>query len=204
MELGIIKKVYSEQLIKWRNSESIYKWCRQVDLLTEVNHDKWMESHQTDKTVKMYSIIEDDFIVGVCGLTDIDLINQRAEFSLYIGPEHQKKGYAKKALNLLLEHAFKCYPLQTIWGETFVGNPAFSLFIKMGFKHEGTRRNFYFKDGRHIDANLVSITRGEFYDSRYSDNNHVDPNLGIPIIYVKRETAARAYNQKTLKSETLG
>lgn len=194
MKLDIIKKEHSEKLIEWRNSESIYKWCRQVDLLTEIGHAKWMESHQLDKTIKMYSIIHDGDIVGVCGLTDIDLINQRAEFSLYIGPEHQGKGYARKALGLLIDRGFSHYPLKTIWGETFSGNPAFLLFGKMGFKHEGTRRNFYFKDGRHIEAHLVSITREEFNDLQHNNNYPVDPNLGIPILNIKRDKAARTHN----------
>jgi len=184
VKLSPILKEYSPQLFSWRNDENIFKWCRQVDLLTEIGHAKWMESHQLDKTIKMYSIIKDGAIVGVCGLTDIDLINQRAEFSLYIGPEHQGKGYANKALILLLDHGFKCYPLKTIWGETFEGNKALNIFMKIGFKPEGTRRNFYFKDGKHLDAHLVSITREEFNDIQCNNNYPIDPSLGIPICYI--------------------
>ena len=162
VKLSPILKEYSPQLFSWRNDENIFKWCRQVDLLTEVGHEKWMQSHQLDKSIKMYAILnERSDLIGVCGLTDIDLINQRAEFSLYIGPEFQKKGYAKEALELLIETGFSRYPLKTIWGETFDKNPACNMFLSMGFTYEGLRRNFYFKNGKHIDAHLVSITREE-------------------------------------------
>ena len=183
VKLGPILKEYSAQLFSWRNDENIFKWCRQVDLLTEVGHEKWMQSHQLDKSIKMYAILnERSDLIGVCGLTDIDLINQRAEFSLYIGPEFQRKGYAKEALELLIETGFSRYPLKTIWGETFDKNPAYDMFLKIGFKLEGTRRNFYFKDGHHINAHLVSITREEFNASKNTNYYSVVSNSWLSII----------------------
>jgi len=183
VKLGPILKEYSPQLFSWRNDENIFKWCRQVDLLTEVGHEKWMQSHQLDKSIKMYAILnERSDLIGVCGLTDIDLINQRAEFSLYIGPEFQRKGYAKEALELLIETGFSRYPLKTIWGETFDKNPAYDMFLKIGFKLEGTRRNFYFKDGHHINAHLVSITREEFNASKNTNYYSVVSNSWLSII----------------------
>lgn len=176
MILAPIKKEDSLKIFNWRNSESIYKWCRQPDLLTESGHAKWFESHQLDRSIKMYSIVVEEKLVGVCGLTDIDLINQRAEFSIYIGPEYQRNGYAKKALRLLLDRGFSCYPLKTIYGETFKGNHAMLMFCKMGFTHEGTRRNFYFKDGKHLDAHLISITKEEF--NALKSNNFNPPVAG--------------------------
>lgn len=183
VKLSPILKEYSPQLFSWRNDENIFKWCRQVDLLTEVGHEKWMQSHQLDKSIKMYAILnERSDLIGVCGLTDIDLINQRAEFSLYIGPEFQRKGYAKEALELLIETGFSRYPLKTIWGETFDKNPAYDMFLKIGFKLEGTRRNFYFKDGHHINAHLVSITREEFNASKNTNYYSVVSNSWLSII----------------------
>lgn len=193
VKLGPLLKEYSAQLFTWRNDESIFKWCRQVDLLTEIGHEKWMQSHQLDKTIKMYSIIDTNYagkkdnwnttgLVGVCGLTDIDLINQRAEFSLYIGPEFQKKGYAKAALKLLLEIGFSRYPLKTIWGETFEKNPAYNMFLTIGFKPDGTRRSFYFKDGHHIDAHLVSITREEFNATKNINYHSFIANSWLSVI----------------------
>ena len=36
------------------------------------------------------------------------------------------------------------------------------LFKDVGFKEEGKRRDFYFKDGEFIDAHIISIKRKEF------------------------------------------
>lgn len=152
-----------EIIRKWRNDPSIYSWCRQVGLIAWPNHLRWYESLADRRDVKMYSIINgSDKMVGVCGLTDIDETARRAEFSLYIAPEHQRCGYAKEALKTLFMHAFDDLNLNLIWGETFEGNHALELFQKLGMSVEGVRRDFYYKNGKYIDATLISIKRDEF------------------------------------------
>jgi UDP-4-amino-4,6-dideoxy-N-acetyl-beta-L-altrosamine N-acetyltransferase len=156
---------HKEVTFYFRNNPEIYKWCRQTDMLEWNNHCKWFDNLGSDKTIKMYSIENNkNAVVGVCGITDIDLLNRRAEFSLYIGKECQKKGYGRLALNQLLDHAFKCYSIDQIWGETIEGNPAIEMFKSLGLTVDGIRRNFYFKDGILKNALLMSITRSEFYD----------------------------------------
>jgi RimJ/RimL family protein N-acetyltransferase len=158
--------------IECRNDYRIWKWCRQNDLLSLDNHYSWFDKIKNDPTIKMYKITPSgdpndvgEWLLGVCGLTDIDRVNQRAEFSLYIDPEMQRQGYAKAALKTLLSHGFMNQNLNVIWGETFEGNPAYDMFLKLGMKHEGTRRQFYFKEGRHIDAHLISMTRQEYMEA---------------------------------------
>ena len=111
----------------------------------------------------MYEILDNSTgFVGMCGLTDIDLINRRAEFSLYIVPECWKKGYGKAALQTLFSHGFRNLNLNVIWGETFDENPAIELFKNLGMYYEGTRNEFYYRDGSYIDAHLISMSRSQF------------------------------------------
>lgn len=163
ISLGPISEVDPDQMFKWRNSRAIYKWCRQYEPLNRWHHEAWLSSLADRQDVKMYSIISKDTIkpVGICGLTSIDLINRHAEFSLYIGNEYQGAGYGKAALQTLVKHGFDALGLNHIFGETFDGNPAAKTFEKCGFTHEGTRRGFYFREGKFIDAHLYSITRSD-------------------------------------------
>lgn len=151
-----------EKTFAWRNDPRIYTWTRQYDLLTRDGHVKWFEQQQCDPTMRMYGCLRKGEFVGVCGLTSIDPHNQRAEFSLYIGPEHQGKDYGKAALLSLVRHGFQTLNLNCIWGETFDGNPAAKMFEEVGFVKEGTRRAFYFRDGKFIDCHLYSAVRGEW------------------------------------------
>jgi [ribosomal protein S5]-alanine N-acetyltransferase len=166
MILTRIREKDVDALFKARNDERIYKWCRQFDVLHEKNHREWFESLAHDRTVSMYAIRDETSAtaeaIGVCGLTGIDFINRRAEFSLYIMPECHGKGFGEKALQALLEKAFNSYNLNIVWGETFDGNQAASTFEKLGFIKEGTRRQFYYRKGVYIDAHLYSISREEW------------------------------------------
>lgn len=150
-------------MFKWRNDFRIFRWCRQHDLNEWIKHENYIKGLSLDNTSKFYAVrsIEKDQLVGVCGLSSIDLVNQRAEFSLYIGPEHQKLGYGKDALHTLCNWSFLHLPLNIIWGETFAENPAWPMFQSLGFQKEGVRRDFYYREGEFIDCILFSLKRNE-------------------------------------------
>jgi RimJ/RimL family protein N-acetyltransferase len=157
VQLGPLRAENLELYRNWRNDSSVRYWCRQSDLISQSEQVRWFERQDLDPTIKMYEILKVGGPVGVCGLTSMDLIARRAEFSLYIGPNHHRKGLGELGLRTLLAHGFNNYGLNGIWGETFEGNPAAALFEKVGMKKEGTRRQFYFKGGRYLDAHLYSI-----------------------------------------------
>lgn len=152
---------YIEQMRVWRNHPDVRRWCRQWGLINDREQAQWFASMSDDKSMAMYALACGDKIIGACGLTSICWINRRAEFSLYVDPDKRRKGYARAGLTLLLYHGFNDMNLNRIWGETFDGNPAARLFESLGFVKEGTRKEFYFKDGKYIDAHLYSVSRGD-------------------------------------------
>lgn len=168
--LDSIQRKDLDELRAFRNHRKINEWCRQIGLVSEFDQERWYERINTDKSIRMFAIkgMLDDSIKGVCGLTSIDYQASRAEFSLYIEPNSQGMGYGKKALKTLLKFGFNDLGLNLIWGETFEGNPALDMFQSLGMFFEGTRREFYFKDGRFINAHLVSMTHMEFLEAKWS------------------------------------
>ena len=153
-----------DELREWRNDHRIRSWCRQTGLITVMDQERWFRWQNDDKATNMFAIIEPSkgAVIGVCGLTSIDFISRRAEFSLYIAPNKQGMGYGQHALQTLCKYGFYELGLNSIWGESFDKNPAMTMFKRVGFKEEGTRRQFYFKDGKFIDAHLFSLLRSEF------------------------------------------
>lgn len=148
--------------LRWRNSPEVNAWTRQNGFINHDDMERWLQRIATDPTIKMFGIeSEADGIVGTAGLTSIDLIHGKAEFSLLIGPEYHRKGYGKAALIELLKYAFKNYQLNVVFGESFEGNPAIPLFQKLGFQLEGKLRKRYFKNGTLIDSYMLSILREE-------------------------------------------
>jgi len=151
----------------WRNDFKVWGTCRQYDLISDAEQFAWFERIKADPTIKMYKIMvengEKTAPVGVCGFTSIDKHNRRAEFSCYIAPVMQGRGLSLPALEVLFKHGFENHGFHLIWGECFDGNHAMKVFTKLGMRHEGTRKDFYFREGRFIDAHLISITGEEFY-----------------------------------------
>lgn len=126
----------------------------------------------------MYEVWHDDGLYGVAGLTSIDWVNRRAEFSLYINPDCQSKGFGEAALRHLLKHGFEVLNLNLIWGESFDGNPAMRLFSRVGMRPMGVRRQFYFRDGKYLDAYLWDITKAEFEGKHDPSNiNHLTSGI---------------------------
>ena len=162
ISLGPLQRDNLELYRSWRNDYSVWKWCRQNDFINEVEQVKWFERISQDKYIKMYEIIKNQTPIGVCGLTDFDYLNQRAEFSLYIGPEYHGKGLGKLSLEVLLYHGFTHHNLNLIWGETFEGNKAAKTFESVGMKQDGIRRKFYVREGKFINAILFSILKSEW------------------------------------------
>jgi RimJ/RimL family protein N-acetyltransferase len=165
----------NDMMRQWRNDPRIYRWCRQNDLITDKDQEGWFERQNSDSSIRMYAIWcatkEAQKPIGVCGLTDIDLVNSRAEFSLYLAPHMHGQGLAPIALKLLFGRGFEDLGLKTIWGETFRGNKALRMFEKFGMRVEGWRRNFYYKEGSFLDAALVSMTREEWDGLSDSDGS---------------------------------
>jgi len=169
MYLDVVLESDLPYLRNYRNMYPIRRWCRQMGLISEPQQYGWYQMINEDSSIEMFCIRVDDedegkvtLPVGVCGLTSISGLHRRAEFSLYIAPAFQRKGYAKKALKMLLKFGFDELGLNVIWGESFEGNPATKMFESLGMIHEGTRHQFYYKEGQFIDANLYSITSKEF------------------------------------------
>ncbi len=173
----------AEKARVWRNDWRIMQWTRQSEFISDRDQRAWFDRQAADPTIKMYAVrtrcAGTDELVGVCGLTSIDWLNRRAEFSLYIAPNHQRCGYGREALKLLLKHGFENLGLNQIWGETFEGNPAIKLFAEIGMKLDGMRRDFYWKDGKFLAAHLISILAKEWIkDDSATDDKPGDSSPG--------------------------
>lgn len=147
-----------------------------------MGHLSWFKKQAFDPKLSMFSVLDEKGrLAGVCGLTDIDLLNRRAEFSCYIEPMKQGADLGSRTLKTLFMHGFKDLGLNRIWGETFVDNPAFDLFTKrLGMDFEGTRKEFYYRDGHFIDAHLVGIGATKFLDLHGNKKAGVNPEPTKP------------------------
>lgn len=149
---------------RWRNESLL--WTREDKKTDHSAQYLFFSNLKADK--EFFVILNDLSICGVAGLTDIRPVHKTAEFSILIGSEYQRKGYATQALKEVLKYGFTQLKLNLIFGETFAYpakhgiNPGARAYEKLGFTCEGRLRSRYFKDGMYVDSLIYSITKDEF------------------------------------------
>lgn len=126
-----------ENKVKWINDPKNNKYLH-YDLPLEVEKTKlWFEN----KADNRYDcVIEYDSIpVGLIGLLNIDLKNQKAEFYISMGrDDFKRKGIATAATKLLLGYAFDTLGLNKVYLNVDEENhAACHLYQKVGFELEG-------------------------------------------------------------------
>ena len=142
-----------------RNDPERLKWFRQNTALNYDNHLEWYEKTIKDPTIEMLIACNNMHTpTAVCGLTSIDRINSRAEISYN---ELNPNANAVRILTNLVTHAFDNQNLNQVWVEIFEGSPMIPIFERLHFKLDGKLRDYYFRQGKFIDAYRYSMLRGE-------------------------------------------
>lgn len=152
--------------LRWNNDEAIntFNGSRIPNSLLEQND--WYEKTQHDKSKRKLVIANHEGEkVGMITLFNIDTKNQNCEIGIYISPEHQKKGYAREALNLLVSFCFYEMNMHKVYAKILSFNkPSVLLFESVGFKFEYAMKECFFTNGDFIDIAVYSIYRSGKYN----------------------------------------
>jgi RimJ/RimL family protein N-acetyltransferase len=97
-------------------------------------HDAGSEGH--------WLILNGDEVVGLCGYKSPPDDMRTVEIGYGIAPERRQKGYATKAISLLLKEARADHAVDKVLAETAVANPASRTVLERnGFTHVGIRQD---------------------------------------------------------------
>jgi len=148
------------QLAAWRNAPEIRQRTREWKPLNDADQERWFQRISGPDRHDLMFVVEDAGTrepLGVVGLCYWDPINATAEVSFYIGSEAARgKGFAKRALTLLLEWGFETMRLERIWAEAYAFNDvSIGLLQSLGFKEEGRLRSHVFRDGARWDSVML-------------------------------------------------
>ena len=96
-------------------------------------------------------------IVGTIDLYDFDPHHRRAGVGILIDAAHQRKGYAKEALNLLLDYAFSFIKIHQLYAFIPVTNTAsLHLFEQCGFETMGILKDWLFTTNGYTDVRIAA------------------------------------------------
>jgi diamine N-acetyltransferase len=158
-----------EQVRLWRN-ESLVALRTPYFLTEEAQHDFYTNVIcNRNVRARFWGIWTDEFI-GMCGLENIEWENRRAEISLILSPNCQRKGFGMQTMQLLLKQGFLYMNLDNIWGECYLSNPAIHFWEKIIQKYNSYSTRFIntkYWNGEYSDSLFFNIKRSDFTNESF-------------------------------------
>jgi len=168
--LTAVEKENLEQLREWRNDPELRRYFREYKELSSEMQKRWYENRVLgDPDQVNFEIHDKDSkkLIGHCGLYYIEWMHQHAEFGIYIGEESfRSRGYGSDTLRTLVRYGFEQLNLNRIWCEVYDNNTSIEMYRHIGFKDEGILRQKVFKDGKYLDAYVLSMLREEYHNGK--------------------------------------
>jgi RimJ/RimL family protein N-acetyltransferase len=111
----------------------------------------------------IFRLEHNNSLIGEASFKTIKWINRKAELSILIIPEFQRRGIGYKVLCRLLEFAFNTLNFYRLEAEIIEGNHAsIQLFSKLGFVQEGILRKAKYIDGVYYDIIRLGLLKDEY------------------------------------------
>lgn len=124
-----------------------------------------IRSHFEAKTLFQWGIehLDDRRIIGTCTLAEPSVQNRRAELGFALGQAYWGRGYAREAVEALLEFAFDRLDLHRVEADADPRNLAsIGLLERVGFVREGLLRERWIVGGETQDSAFFGLLRREY------------------------------------------
>ena len=107
---------------------------------------------------------EDGTLIGVACIFEIRPHHRHCKIGLTLGDRAiWGQGYGREALQALLDVCFLELGMHRVSTETFAYNEAWRRLIEgVGFQHEGTVRDYLFRDDRFYDKHTFALLEDEY------------------------------------------
>jgi len=137
----------------WMNDRELCRLFNRIyRFLTVTSQGQWYAKLLRDKTQLIFAIEVDGIYVGNAGLKNIDYINKKAEYYIFIGnKEYWGKGISTLATKKFLNYTKKRLKFHKIYLHVNQFNlAARKLYQKTGFKKEGVLRDESLREKKYI------------------------------------------------------
>ncbi len=146
-------KVHLEPSRQWMNDKEICQLFNRVYRpLTVSAQQNWFKKIMKDTTQLILAIEAGGVYVGNVGLKNMDSVNKRCEFYIFIGnKEYWGKGVGTEATNMVIDRVkkMKMHKIYLHVDETNIA--ARKLYKKTGFVEEGVLKDELFRNGKYIN-----------------------------------------------------
>jgi diamine N-acetyltransferase len=157
--------------VAWLNDPEVLQGLLLYLPLSLQDEENWYENMMKRPVDEHPVVIEvqqaDGWLpIGNCGFINIDWRCRSGEVGIFIGEKRLwNQGYGTDAMQLLMRHGFTTLNLNRIALDVYANNlRAVRCYEKVGFVHEGCKRQAIFKDGEYVDLLQMSVLRQEWED----------------------------------------
>lgn len=154
--------------VRWFNDPEVRQYLLMYEPMSKAKEERWFEEMLERKNDLVFAIeaqIGEQWVhIGNVGLHRIDWKNRTAILGIALGEKaYWGQGFGTDATRTMLRFAFEELNLHRVELEVFDFNPrAMRSYEKAGFRHEGTRRQALFRQGRYHDVHVMSILQSEY------------------------------------------
>jgi RimJ/RimL family protein N-acetyltransferase len=155
---------------RWNNDPELNRLDSEVPYEKETFGEfKSRFEHMCDSPSPSHRIFEihareDETLIGLAYATRISSHNRHAQVGITIGDrDYWGKGYGRESFELLLAYCFEGIGLHRVSAETFEYHTAWrDLLEGMGFRKEGTAREYLRRDDTYWDKELYALLEQEY------------------------------------------
>lgn len=145
----------TDNIIRWRNSETVRPYFIYQKPFTAQGHKQWLEKEIFAGKGFQFIVCKtkDHKPVGCTYLRDYDSHSRKAEYGFFLGEAEEKgKGIGKEMVSLTTRFAFEELNLHKIFARAFANNPAsIGSFLKNGYEQEAYLKDEEFVNGEYRD-----------------------------------------------------
>ncbi len=160
----------ASQLHEWSNDPEIWNMLGGWHFpFSARSTEEWIRGRRDGNLTDHVFCIDtpDEGVIGTANLVNIDWKNKNAFHGMMIGKKNLRgKGYALDALLAIMKYAFMDLGLQRLDGDMIAYNiRSIDFYIKKGgWKNEGVRKNWFYRDGMYHDKVIVGVERQNYME----------------------------------------
>lgn len=156
------------KFLEWRNKPELRINFREYKELNFSNQENWFNNVVLNSQNNiMFAIVnlDNNELIGACGLNYIDWVNRNADLSIYVGVDdlYIDDKFAPDATELLLEYGFNELNLHRIYVEIYdIDLKKQKLLETLNFTFDGLLRETHWTDGKWCNSLFYSILKEEY------------------------------------------
>ncbi|MER2908420.1 GNAT family N-acetyltransferase [Morganella morganii] len=115
--------------------------------------------NQGDQSATRLVAVVDGVVVGLLGINQNSNPRRRhvVNFGITVNKSYRGQGVGSALMQAMIDYCDNWLGIRRIELEVFANNPdGLALYEKFGFQREGIARDYAFRDGRYVDAILMS------------------------------------------------